>query len=126
MNCGCDLDGDGSTTGDRPPGLQITVGRGDLEKQLQVINQDRATRGLAPLTIDNLKVLPPAKSIDMRLTKSFGLGQTRRLEVFLEAFNFTNFVNVTGGSGNFRLATFHVPTGAQPARQVQWGARYSF
>ena len=50
----------------------------------------------------------------------------RRIELFAEAFNLTNFVNVTGGAGNIRLATFNVPTGAQDARQIQWGARYAF
>jgi hypothetical protein len=71
-------------------------------------------------------VQPPAKSIDVRLSKSVNFGPARRMELFLEAFNVTNFVNVTGGAGNIRLATFNVPTGAQDARQVQWGARYSF
>jgi hypothetical protein len=54
------------------------------------------------------------------------LGSGRRIELFAEAFNLTNFVNVTGGAGNIRLATFNVPTGAQDARQMQWGARYAF
>jgi len=54
------------------------------------------------------------------------LGRARRMELFAEAFNITNVVNVTGGSGNIRLDSFNVPTGALDARQVQWGARYSF
>jgi hypothetical protein len=60
------------------------------------------------------------------VAKRLDFGQGRRIELFAEAFNLTNFVNVTGGASNIRLATFNVPTGAQDARQVQWGARYSF
>ena len=100
--------------------------KGRLIGQLDVINAYRATQNLAPFTIDRLKVQPPAKSFDLRLTKSIGFGATRRMELFFEAFNLTNFVNVTGGAGNIRLATFNVPTGAQEARQIQWGARYTF
>jgi len=46
--------------------------------------------------------------------------------LFAEAFNITNFVNTTGQAQSVLLSTFNVPTGAQDARQVQWGARYSF
>jgi hypothetical protein len=107
-------------------GLPVTVGRGDVQKQLDVINAYRATLNLAPFSISRLAVKPPAKTIDVRLTKSLRLGQGRRIELFAEAFNLTNFVNVTGGASNIRLDTFNVPTGAQDARQVQWGLRYAF
>jgi hypothetical protein len=121
---GLDLDGD-TITLDRPAGLPPTVGRGNLQEQLDVINAYRATLNLAPFTVDRIKVLPPAKSLDLRLTKRLNVGQGR-LELFAEAFNLTNFVNAYGGSGNIRLASFNVPTGAQDARQIQWGARYAF
>ncbi len=48
------------------------------------------------------------------------------MELFAKAFNITNAVNAHTPDNNVRLATFNVPTGAQDARQVQWGARYSF
>jgi hypothetical protein len=124
MTCGCDLDGDG--TNDRPPGAPFTVGRGDLDAQLAAINAFRATRNLGPLTRDQIRVPPPAKNIDLRLTKQLNVGNDRRVELFAEAFNITNFVNATGFGGNVVLPTFNLPTGAQDARQVQWGARYSF
>ena len=124
MTCGCDLDGDG--VNDRPPGATFTVGRGDLQAQLDAINAFRRTRSLAPLTLDQISVPPPAKNIDLRLTKQVNLGNGRRIELFAEAFNITNFVNATGFGGNVVLPTFNLPTGAQDARQVQWGARYSF
>jgi hypothetical protein len=124
LTCGCDLDGDG--TNDRPPGAPFTVGRGDLEGQLEAINAFRRTRSLTPLTLDQIKVPPPAKNIDVRLTKQVQLGGSRRVEFFAEAFNITNFVNATGFGTNVLLPTFNLPTGAQDARQVQWGARFSF
>jgi len=124
ITCGCDLDGDG--TNDRPPGTPPTVGRGNLQEQLSAINTFRATRNLGPLTREQIKLPPPAKNIDLRLTKQVNVGTGRRVELFAEAFNITNFVNATGFGGNVLLPTFNLPTGAQDARQVQWGIRYSF
>jgi hypothetical protein len=123
-NSGLDLDGDGAS-GDRPPGLPVTVGRGDTTEQLRIINDFRAARALAPFTMDVLK-LYPSNAINVRLTKRVTFGQGRGLEIFLEGFNVTNFVNRTGGGSNIRLATFGIPTGATDARQMQWGARYAF
>ena len=123
-NSGLDLDGDGASN-DRPPGLPVTVGRGDPERDLQMINDFRAARALAPFTMDVLK-LYSFKSINLRATKVLPISAGRRLEFFLEAFNITNFVNRTGGGSNIRLATFGIPTGATDARQMQWGARFSF
>jgi hypothetical protein len=124
-NCGgCDIDGD--TIADRAPGTALTVGRGDLNSQLAAINAFRASRNLAPLTLSQIKIPPPAKNIDVRLTKQLNVGGGRRMELFAEAFNITNFVNTTGQAQSVLLSTFNVPIGAQDARQVQWGARYSF
>jgi hypothetical protein len=125
VTTGLDLDGDGINL-DRPGGLSPTVGRGNQQRQLEIINAYRATLNLAPFTADRIRVRPPAKNIDLRVTKQIALGPERRLEVFAEAFNITNVVNLYGGNSNIRLATFNVPTGALDARQIQWGARYSF
>jgi hypothetical protein len=124
IGCACDLDGDGIN--DRPPDTPPTVGRGDLQAQLDAINRYRATLNLAPFDLDRIKVLPPATNVDIRLTKQFNVGGQRRMELFAEAFNITNAVNAHTPDTNVRLATFNVPTGAQDARQMQWGARYSF
>jgi hypothetical protein len=125
VTTGLDLDGD-TITLDRPVGLPPTVGRGDVQKQLDTINAYRATLSLPVFSMDRIRMRAPAKNIDLRLTKRLNLGQSRRVELFAEAFNLTNFVNVTGGSGNIRLDSFNVPTGALDARQIQWGARYAF
>jgi hypothetical protein len=122
--CACDLDGDGVT--DRAPGTPATIGRGNLQEQLDAINAYRASQNLAPFTLDRIKVLPPAKNIDIRVTRRLNLTPARHVELFAEAFNITNAVNAHSPGSNIRLDTFNVPTGAQDARQIQWGARYTF
>lgn len=125
VTTGLDLDGD-TITVDRPAGLPPTVGRGDRQTQLNTINAYRATLNLPPFTIDRIAVKAPAKNIDLRVTKRFSAGRGHRMELFAEAFNVTNIVNTIGGNTNIRLAAFNVPTGSLDARQVQFGARYSF
>jgi hypothetical protein len=125
VTTGLDLDGDGINL-DRPVGLSPTVGRGDLSRPLAVINAYRATLNLPAFTADRLKPRAASKNIDLRVTKQIALNGQRRIEVFAEAFNITNVVNLYGGNSNIRLANFNVPTGALDARQVQWGLRYSF
>ena len=125
VSAGVDLDGDLNTQNDRPAGLEPTVGRGDVEEQLSLINAFRASRGLAPVSADLLKP-DPILNLDLRLTKAFQLGGNRRIEAFLEAYNVTNYVTLTGGTGNMSSSSFLIRTGARDARQVQWGARYSF
>jgi hypothetical protein len=49
-----------------------------------------------------------------------------RVEVFLESFNLTNHVNLSGYNGNMNTNSFLIPSSARPARQIQWGLRYSF
>jgi len=131
---GLDLDGDG-VSGDRPPGLPVTVGRGDTKEQLRIINEFRAARALPPFTEDVLELFP-YRTIDLRVTKSLVFG-AQRLELFFEAFNAFNFVSELGSAvglapggaaagSNIRLPTFGIPTAAKDARQVQWGARFSF
>ncbi len=125
MTAGIDLDGDLNTQNDRPVGLPITVGRGDVSSQLETINAFRATRN--QVAVDPVLLEPdPIIGVDVRLTKAFAIGGSRKIEAFLEAYNATNYTTLTGGSSNMSLPTFLVRTGARDARQVQWGARYSF
>jgi outer membrane receptor protein involved in Fe transport len=125
VQAGVDLDGDGNTSGDRPVGLPPRVGRANVDEELRLINEYRASVGQNPITRELLR-LDPFRSIDLRSTKAFSVGGERQIEVFLEAFNVLNTVNLQGGSSNMRLATFLLRTGARDARQIQWGARYSF
>lgn len=125
VQAGLDLDGDGSTQGDRPPGLPPTVGRENVDRDLETINEFRASLGL-PAIDRSLLDLDPNITLSMRLTKGFDLGAARRLEVFLEGYNLTNYVSFTGGNSRMRTRSFLIRTGARDARQIQWGARYQF
>jgi hypothetical protein len=120
-----DLDGDLNAVGDRPRGLSPTVGRGDVGQQLALINAYRISQGFPAISEELLK-LDPFRQLDMRATKILKVGGTRQIELFLEAFNLANFVNLTGGGSNMRTSSFLIRTGAADARQIQWGARYSF
>ncbi len=125
INAGVDLDGDGSTQGDRPPGLEPRVGRGDVETQLRLINEYRASIRLAPVTLGDLE-LNHRKELDVRVTKTLEFGNGRRLQVFLEAFNAPNWSDWSNGSGNMRSSSFLVSEPGGTGRQIQWGARFSF
>jgi len=52
VTAGIDLDGDLNTQNDRPVGLPITVGRGDVDDQLANINAFRATRNQGPVAAE--------------------------------------------------------------------------
>jgi hypothetical protein len=125
VQAGFDLDGDGSTTSDRPPGLPTTVGRDKVDESLQIINELRASRGLQPIDKDLLK-LDPYVSVDARLTRAFKLGGDKNLQLFLESYNLTNRVNYGGGNQNITTNSFLIRTSASSARQIQWGLRFAF
>ena len=132
VQAGFDLDGDRSPTGDRPEGLPITVGREDEENALRQINALRATlsttgRPLAAISAELLR-LDPYRTLDLRLTKFVQMGGRRGLELTLEAFNVTNYVNYNPVTVNRNInsAAFLQRRSARSARQIQWGLRYVF
>jgi hypothetical protein len=127
VQAGMDLDGDRSPTGDRPLGLNITVGRGNVEENLRIINEYRAGVALPPIESELLR-LDPYRSLDVRLTKVLQVRAAQRLELTLEAFNLTNHVNYNSTSVNRNLnsAAFLERRTARDARQIQWGIRYLF
>ncbi|MGH9383153.1 MAG: TonB-dependent receptor domain-containing protein [Vicinamibacterales bacterium] len=126
VSAGFDIDGDGQTQNDRPGGLPITVGREKVAESLKIINDLRATRNLAPISIDQLE-LEPFISLDLRFTKDFRIGQGRRIEVFLEGYNVLNRVNYAGGgNGSIISPALLVRNAARDARQIQLGGRVTF
>ena len=132
VQAGFDLDGDRSPMNDRPEGLPITVGRGDEENALRLINTLRvnlstAARPLAPVSAELLQ-LDPYRTLDLRLTKTLEFGRGRGLELTIEAFNVTNYVNYhpVTVTRNINSAAFLQRRTARDARQIQWGIRYSF
>ncbi len=124
---GLDLDGDRSPTGDRPPGLAITVGRDNVDESVRIIDEFRAGLTLPPVNSELLR-LDPYRSLDLRLTKVFRVRGPQRLELTLEAFNLTNHLNYNSTSVNRNLNSpaFLERRTARDARQIQWGIRYSF
>jgi hypothetical protein len=126
---GADLDGDRSAPGDRPRGLPITVGRGDVDGALRLINEFRAglPTPLPPVEPARLD-LDPHRTLDLRLVKALQAGRRVRLELLLEAFNVTNHVNIVPTSVNRSMnsTAFLERRAARDARQIQWGVRVAF
>jgi hypothetical protein len=126
VQTGTDLDGDGQTQSDRPVGLPITVGMGDVDSQLAIINAFRASRSLAPITRDQLN-LDQYLSVDARLTKQIRLTGSHRIDLFIEGYNLTNHVNFNPNvTANLVSTSFLARTSASDPRQIQWGFRYAF
>ena len=71
------------------------------------------TGGVVPR--DALKGLPLAR-LDMRLSKTFRIGERFTVEGIAEAFNLTNHANYGNYVGNVNLATF-----GQPVQVSLWG-----
>jgi hypothetical protein len=73
-------------------------------------------------------------SVDLRITRAFSLGGTRKLQVIADAFNIFNTVNFTTyntvwGAGAYPdapNAAFGSPTLADDPRIIQFGIRYTF
>ena len=125
VQTGTELDGDASTMGDRPRGLPITVGRSDTQEALRLIDAFRASIALPPVDARLLR-LDPHRTLDLRVTKSFGLRGPRRIELLIEAFNVTNAVNRVSPIRAMNSPIFLARTAARSARQLQWGARFVF
>jgi hypothetical protein len=133
VQAGPDLDGDTTPTGDRPPGIPITVGRERIDQSLAAINAFRATVSQPPIDRALLS-LDPYRTLDLRIAKTIALRRSHRLELLIEGFNLTNHVNfrppVASGQPeagvSINAASFLLRTSARDARQIQWGGRYRF
>lgn len=125
VSAGFDIDGDTQVQNDRPAGLPITVGREDVDESLRIINELRASRNLAPISKDLLK-LEPFISLDLRLTKDFSLPNSSRVEMFLESYNTLNRVNYSGFNGSIISPALLIRNAARDPRQIQIGARVTF
>ena len=58
--------------------------------------------------------------------KQLKLATATRLDLFFEAYNLFNSANYENPTGNMSSANFAIRTVARDARQIQWGARFSF
>jgi hypothetical protein len=130
VQSGFDLDGDRSLTGDRPAGLEITVGRHDVAQTLRLIDAFRAALSPQPMAPVNpaLLQLDPYRALDLRLTRSFSVRGRTRLHLTIEAFNVTNAVNFLPASvvRNLNSPAFLERRNARDARQLQLGVRLAY
>jgi hypothetical protein len=138
VSAGFDLDGDGNIQNDRPRGLPVTVGHGDVDEQIALINAFRANPcsfaypGVActarpqPAITREMLNLVPLLDLNLRLTRVFTLTASQKVELFFEGYNVLNHVTRTGGTTAMTSAALFVRTGALDARQLQWGARFRF
>ena len=65
-------------------------------------------------------------TLDLRLSRTFGLGGDRSLQLIVEAFNITNAVNFNRYNGNEQSALFKQATQALNPFQAQLGVRLDF
>jgi hypothetical protein len=140
-SAGIDLDGDGSVTNDRPRGLPQFVGRGDVQGQLNLINAFRSNPcgyiyyAYSACTIKPYSTVPILKSQIVpdatlswsgRLTKQFHFGERKVLEGFFEGFNLANHPTRYAPGTSMNSASYMIPTASVDARDLQWGARFTY
>jgi len=126
INAGVELDGYTGDRTERPTGLAKNAGGIKSQANLDIINAFRATRNLAPISMDALTQGSGDKLVDIRVNKAFRLGASQRLDLFFEAYNLFNAVNYENPSGAIASASFAIRTVAKDARQVQWGLKFTF
>ncbi|MDP1569980.1 MAG: TonB-dependent receptor [Vicinamibacterales bacterium] len=122
---GLDLNGDGYT-GDLPAGVTPFSGCRDLN--LDAINAFRQSRGQAPVSEVEC---PGFMNFDMRLSKTFQIGQTHAVEIIGQLLNITNRANFNVPSNNITAGTFGqstslLPNINAPSRQAEIAIRYRF
>jgi hypothetical protein len=101
-----------------------------LGVELNSDNQFDRASFLAPGTrsgnlVRNAARGPGSWQVDLRVQKAIAMGRSR-LDLFVEAFNLTNHVNLFNQIGNLASASFGRSTQADIARQVQLGIRLGF
>ncbi len=119
IRAGIDLDGDGTTVGDRPAGLALNQGGIASQANLDIINAFRQGRGLNDVTLQQLGKRYNYLDADVRLTKSVGLGGGRTLDLMAEVFNLFNRANFNSPNGLLTSSTFLQVSSTQPSREGQ-------
>jgi hypothetical protein len=82
---GRDLNGDALVT-DYVPGTTRTMGTRDNARMLEAVNAWRAVNGLGPIAASQIDT-NAYQGFDMRVSKSFPLGDNRKLELIGQVFN---------------------------------------
>jgi hypothetical protein len=113
----------------------FAVGSGRPVNPLTGLDSNRARAfplSSRPLDLGrNTLETPGIVSLDMRVLKYFPFGESRRLDVVVESFNFLNRANVAQinpvfGSGLTPIAGFMEPIAGTGARQIQFSLDFEF
>jgi hypothetical protein len=125
-SAGIDLNNDGSTN-DAVPGTHRGMGNRENAAMVTAVNAYRASRGLAPITESQIDT-NLQKRLDLRLTKGFSLGSSRKVELVGQVFNLFGWDNL-GGIGSSQIGSAIAPNfgqipSAQPRQQGEIAIRY--
>jgi hypothetical protein len=127
-SAGIDLNNDGSTN-DAVPGTHRGQGNRDNAAMLVAVNAYRASRtpSLPPISESQIDT-NVQKRVDLRVTKGFNLGSSRKVELIGQVFNLLGWDNLGGiGSsqvGNATAVNFGQIPSAQPRQQGEIAIRY--
>lgn len=126
---GVDLNNDGANTDYVPGTTRSVFNRGNDAAMLAQVNAFRASSLLAPIPAAQL-VADKRNQLDIRLSKAFSLGSTRRAELGLQVFNLLGSDNLgTRGQGwveNALSSSFGTINSVQPRQQAEVSARFLF
>ena len=94
------------------------------------MNAWRALNNLAAVTEDNIDS-SQINLTDMRVSKAIRFGESRKLDLIVQAFNVFNTKNLQaqfggGRVGNALSGTFGRITSARPQRQIELAARLNW
>jgi hypothetical protein len=96
---GLDLNNDGTTTqllqGDYVPGTTRNIGNRDNEQMLAAVNAWRALNGRAPIAASQIDT-NDYNRVDIRASKAFILGGSRKVEFIAQVFNLLGRDNLGG------------------------------
>ncbi len=125
-SAGIDLNNDGSTN-DLVPGTYRSIGNRDNAAMLAAVNAYRASRNQGPIPASQIDTSALSRT-DVRVTKGFSLGSTRKIELVGQVFNLFGQDNLGGiGAGWVTNATsnsFGQILSSQPRQQGEIAIRY--
>lgn len=104
-------------------GTTRNQGRRDLNYTL--VNAYRTSLGLGavdPSMLANGRY----NDVDLRAARTFGLGESKQVDVIAQVFNLFGTYNYSGVSTNLRSASWGQPTGAGPLQQAELAVHFIF
>jgi len=125
---GVDVNGDGANT-DYVPGTTKNMGNRHTAAMLTAVNAYRATLRLSPISESQIDSSLFSR-VDLRLSKAFALGETRKIELIGQIFNLLGRDNLGGPSTfyqtNVRSDAFGRIQAALPRQQGEMAIRFAF